>query len=38
MWTGLGMVVFIVMTAFDYRWLQDARLADLRREPRACSS
>ncbi len=22
MWTGIGMVVFIVMTAFDYRWLK----------------
>lgn len=22
MWTGIGMVVFIVMTAFDYRWLR----------------
>jgi rod shape determining protein RodA len=22
MWTGLAMVVFIVMTAFDYRWLK----------------
>jgi rod shape determining protein RodA len=22
MWTGIGMVVFILMTAFDYRWLK----------------
>jgi rod shape determining protein RodA len=22
MWTGIGMVVFILMTAFDYRWLR----------------
>jgi rod shape determining protein RodA len=22
MWTGIGMVVFIAMTAFDYRWLK----------------
>ena len=22
MWTGIGMVVFIVMTVFDYRWLK----------------
>jgi rod shape determining protein RodA len=22
MWTGIGLVVFIVMTAFDYRWLK----------------
>jgi rod shape determining protein RodA len=24
MWTGIAMVVFIVMTAFDYRWLKTA--------------
>ena len=30
MWSGLAIVVFIVATAFDYRWLKTLRLADLR--------
>jgi hypothetical protein len=30
MWAGIAVVVFIVATVFDYRWLKTIGLADLR--------
>ena len=38
MWAGIAHRVFLVATAFDYRWLKTLRLADLRASSSACSS
>ena len=37
MWSGIAIVVYLVATAFDYRWLKTLALADLLRATSACS-